>query len=155
MAIHTLYRKTMRVLVGAVQLGRHHFWSLTRPDVEGAHAIALTPAGRIVLVKLSYARGWHLPGGGRKAGESAEQNVLRELREEIGMTAHDVPGLVLEVDEQLDNRRDLASVFIVRNVVYRPNRWSIEIERVIEADPVELPADLSRRARRWIDSVSL
>ena len=155
MAIHTLYRKTMRVLVGAVQFARHHFWSLTRPDVEGAHAIALTPAGRIVLVKLSYARGWHLPGGGRKAGESAEQNVLRELREEIGMTAHDTPGLALEVDEQLDNRRDLASVFIVRNVVYRPNRWSIEIERVIEADPADLPADLSRRARRWIDSVGL
>jgi 8-oxo-dGTP pyrophosphatase MutT (NUDIX family) len=155
MALHTLYRKTMRVLVGCVQFGRHHLWSLTRPDVEGAHAIALTPAGRIILVKLSYARGWHLPGGGRKAGESAEQNVLRELREEIGMTAHDAPRLAFEVDEQLDNRRDLASVFIVRNVIYRANPWSIEIERVIEADPADLPSDISRRARRWIDSVSL
>ena len=155
MAVHTLYRKMMRVLVGAVQFGRHRFWSVTRPDVEGAHAIALTPAGRVILVKLSYAHGWHLPGGGRKSGESAEQNAVRELREEIGMTAHDAPSLALEVDEQLDNRRDHASVFIIRNVVYRPNRWSIEIERVIEVDPADLPADISRRARRWIDSVSL
>ena len=69
--------------------------------------------------------------------------------------AHDAPSLALEVDEQLDNRRDHASVFIIRNVVYRPNRWSIEIERVIEVDPADLPADISRRARRWIDSVSL
>ena len=155
MAIHTLYRKALRVLVGGFQYGRSRIWSLTRPDVEGAHAIALTPAGRIILVKLSYARGWHLPGGGRKPGESAEENVLRELREEIGMTAHDAPVLAFEVEDQVHNRLDHASVFILRNVVYRPNRWSIEIERVVEVDPGELPATISRRARRWIESVSL
>lgn len=153
--IHTLYRKALRLLVGGFQYGRGRLWALTRPDVDGAHAVAITPAGRIILVKLSYARGWHLPGGGRKPRESAEQNVLRELREEIGMTAHDAPSLVFEVEEPLNNRQDRASVFLVHNVIYRPKRWSIEIEGVIEADPDDLPADISRRARRWIDSVSL
>lgn len=153
--IHILYRTALRILVGGFQYGRGRLWAFTRPDVEGAHAIALTPGGRIILVKLSYARGWHLPGGGRKAGESAEENVVRELREEIGATSHDAPALAFEVDEQVHHRRDHASVFIVRNVLYRPNRWSIEIERVIEADPADLPADISRRARRWIDSANL
>jgi len=155
MAIHTLYRKALRVLVGGLQFGRRHLWSFTRPDVEGAHAIALTPAGRIILVKLSYAPGWHLPGGGRKRGESDEQNVLRELREELGMTGHDAPFLAFKVTEHVHNRVDHASVFVVRNVVYQPNRWSIEIEKVIEVDRDALPDDISRRARLWIDSVSL
>src|SRR3954470_455052 len=53
----------------------------------GVHAVALTPEGRIVLVKLRYAPGWRLPGGGMQAREDPREAVLRELREEIGMTS--------------------------------------------------------------------
>jgi 8-oxo-dGTP pyrophosphatase MutT (NUDIX family) len=136
-----------------LQTARRAIWSITKPDVYGAHAIALTPAGKIILVKLSYAAGWHLPGGGRKAGESAEQNVVRELTEEIGMTAHTGLQDAYETTEGRDFRRDHASVFIARNVEYQPRRWSVEIEEVIEVDFDALPADLSRRARRWIGAV--
>jgi 8-oxo-dGTP pyrophosphatase MutT (NUDIX family) len=61
-------------------------WFVLRPRNFGAHAVALTPAGRIVLVKLRYAQGWRLPGGRRRKGEAPEVTILRELREEIGMT---------------------------------------------------------------------
>lgn len=106
----------------------------------GAHAIALTPAGRVILVKLRYARGWRLPGGGRTGDETLEQAVLRELREEIGMTAHG----------RLHSVPRLGSVLLVEDVVYRPRRWSWEVERVIEADPRALPRTLSPRAAEWI-----
>lgn len=110
----------------------------------GAHAIALTPAGRVILVKLRYARGWRLPGGGRSGDETLDHAVLRELREEIGMTSHGrlspVPGL--------------GSVLLVENVVYRPRRWSWEVEKVIEADPDALPRDLSPLTSRWIAAAS-
>jgi len=106
----------------------------------GAHAIALTREGRVILVKLRYAPGWRLPGGGRSSDETLEQAVLRELREEVGMTAHGrlrpVPGL--------------GSVLLVEDVVYRPKRWSWEVEQVIAADPRALPRRLSPRAAEWI-----
>src|SRR5690349_18995889 len=55
---------------------------------RGVHAVALTPERRLFLVRLRYAPGWRLPGGGLDAGENLAMAALRELREEIGMTAH-------------------------------------------------------------------
>ena len=63
-------------------------WFVRRPRTFGAHAIALTPQGRLVLVRLWYAPGWRLPGGGRGADEPPADAAVRELEEEIGMTAH-------------------------------------------------------------------
>jgi 8-oxo-dGTP pyrophosphatase MutT (NUDIX family) len=52
----------------------------------GVAAVILDEAGRILLVHQSYGRrGWDLPGGGRKRGESLEQALAREVREEIGV----------------------------------------------------------------------
>jgi hypothetical protein len=44
-------------------------------------------------------------------------------------------------------------LFVVEDVVYRPPRWSWEIERVIEAPLDDLPPGLSRPAERWIAAV--
>lgn len=114
-----------------------------RSGTSGAHAVALTPAGAVILVKLRYAPGWRLPGGGRDAGEDLSQAALRELREEIGMTAH---GSVRPAG------RDHHDLVIVEDVDYRPPRWSWEVESVIEAPLERLPPDLSGHARRSIDA---
>ena len=127
------------------------FWFVRRPRTYGAHAVALTPRGTIVLVKLRYARGWRLPGGGRKADEDPKEAVLRELAEEIGMTSHGAIQLTCELEETPDFKRDLASLFIVENVVYRP-KWSLEVEKVDEASLDALPQDLSPRTRGWLDA---
>ena len=67
-------------------------WFLRRPRTFGAHALAFTPEGRIILVRLRYAPGWRLPGGGRSEREDPKHAVLRELREEIGMTVTAMSG---------------------------------------------------------------
>ena len=105
-----------------------------------------------MLVRLRYAPGWRLPGGGRKAHEDPQQAVLRELREEIGMIAHGPIQRVCDLDEAPDFKRDTASLFIVRGVVYRP-RWSIEVEAIAEADIDDLPPGTSARTRRWLQAL--
>ena len=108
---------------------------------SGGHAIALTRDGRIVLVKLRYAPGWRLPGGGRGDGESLHDVALRELREEIGMTSHGPVRPLPAIDP---------SLVLVEQVAYKPRRWSWEVERIVEADLDSLPPDTSPMVRRWI-----
>lgn len=130
---------------------RRRLWSVTRPKTYGAHAVAITPGSRIVLVRLRYAPGWRVPGGGRKADEDAEQAVLRELREEIGMVSHGPVQRVCDLEESPDFKRDTASLFVVRDVVYRP-RWSLEVEAITEAAFDDLPPGTSIRTRRWLEA---
>ena len=47
-----------------------------------AYAVIADERGRIAVVK--GARGYFLPGGGSLAGETPEQTVRREVREELG-----------------------------------------------------------------------
>lgn len=127
-------------------------WFVRRPKTYGAHAVALTPDGKIVLVRLRYAPGWRLPGGGRAAHEAPIDAALRELREEIGMVAHGEAKTAHELEELVHFKRDTAALVVVRDVRYRP-RWSLEVEQVREADPDALPAETSENTRRWIGQV--
>ncbi|HKX90992.1 MAG TPA: NUDIX domain-containing protein [Sphingomicrobium sp.] len=128
-------------------------WLVRRPRTFGAHALALTPEGKVVLVKLRYAPGWRLPGGGRAESEDPRDAVLRELREEIGLVSHGAVQLAAELEEQPDFKRDLAALLIVRDVVYRPKRWSWEIEAIAECAFDRLPPDLSPRAATWLEAL--
>lgn len=48
----------------------------------GVRVLAIDAQDRLLLVKHGYTPGWHLPGGGVDAGESARQAAHRELKEE-------------------------------------------------------------------------
>ena len=142
--------RALRILLGAAHRLLKLNWFVRRPRTFGAHALALTPDRKVVLVKLRYASGWRLPGGGRKADEPPADAVLRELREEIGMTSHGRLRPGTELEEDADFKRDLAALLIVEDVAYTPRKWSWEVERICEADLDDLPADLSPRAAKWI-----
>jgi ADP-ribose pyrophosphatase YjhB (NUDIX family) len=145
--------RMLRVMLTGVHQLLKLGWFVRRPRTYGAHALALTPERKIVLVKLRYAAGWRLPGGGRTHDEPADQAVLRELREEIGMRAHGAVRFACELDEETDFKRDLASLLVVDEVRYSPRRWSWEVEQVIEADLDRLPDGMSPRSLRWIAAV--
>ena len=144
---------TLRIVLTAIHSLMKGAWFLRRPKTYGAHAIALTPANRIILVKLRYAPGWRVPGGGRPAREDPVEAALRELREEIGMTAHGEARRAREFEESHDFKRDTASLVVVRGVEYCPPRWSWEVERVCESDLDSLPGDLSPVTARWIEAI--
>ncbi|MFL6744327.1 MAG: NUDIX domain-containing protein, partial [Sphingomicrobium sp.] len=143
-----------RILVTALHSLLKLNWLVRRPRTFGAHALALTPERKVILVKLRYASGWRLPGGGRAEQEPPRDAVLRELREEIGMTSHGEVTLAAELEERADFKRDLAALLIVRDVRYRPRRWSWEVEAVTEAPLDSLPPDLSPRAATWLEALA-
>ena len=141
--------KALRLLLRAAHGILKAVWYFRRPRTFGVHALALTPPGNVILVKLRYAPGWRLPRGGRGDEEKPREAVLRELREEIGMTSHGTVNVACELEEEADHKRDLVSLFIVRNVEYRPG-WSWEVEDVMEAALDSLPRDLSPRMAGWL-----
>ena len=62
------------------------WWRLTRPCTVGVRGIIVNDAGQILLVQHSYGgRKWFLPGGGHRGGESPDETLVREMREETGL----------------------------------------------------------------------
>ena len=145
--------RILRIAVTGAHRAMTLGWFVRRPRTFGAHALALTADRQVILVKLRYAPGWRFPGGGRAEHEDPREAVLRELREEIGMTAHGTVTLAAELEDSVDFKRDLASLLVVEDVEYTPKRFSWEVEAIREADLADLPPDLSPRAARWLEAV--
>jgi 8-oxo-dGTP pyrophosphatase MutT (NUDIX family) len=150
----SLSDKLLRVALTAGHQLLKAGWFVRRPRTFGAHALALTPERKLILVKLRYAEGWRLPGGGRHADEDPRGAVLRELREEIGMTSHGAVRLACELEQPTDFKHDLAALLVVEDVRYAPPRWSWEVERIVEAPLEDLPEELAPITRAWIDAVA-
>lgn len=139
----SLPRRLIRIVFTSLHGLRRALWKVTGPGRAGVHAVPLTESGKVVLVRLTYAPGWRVPGGGRKRREAPEQAMLRELREEIGLLSH---GAVERLEDRLSasaGSGDRSAFFVVRDVVYRP-RWNLEVEEVREFDPRLLPGDATR-----------
>jgi 8-oxo-dGTP pyrophosphatase MutT (NUDIX family) len=70
------------------------WWRVRRPMTLGVRALIRDEAGRVLLVRHTYAKGWHLPGGGVEKGETALAAVMREAAEEGGAEAIAAPVLI-------------------------------------------------------------
>jgi ADP-ribose pyrophosphatase YjhB (NUDIX family) len=67
------------------------FWRFSRAATLGVRGVACDDQGRVLLVKHTYLKGWHLPGGGVERGETAPFAIAREMAEEGGIEAIDQP----------------------------------------------------------------
>jgi 8-oxo-dGTP pyrophosphatase MutT (NUDIX family) len=59
----------------------------------GARAIIINHKNQVLLVKHTYQSHWYIPGGGVKKGESIKAAIIRELKEEVGLTPLEEPML--------------------------------------------------------------
>jgi 8-oxo-dGTP pyrophosphatase MutT (NUDIX family) len=92
----------------------HAYFLLVRGMTLGVRAVVLDADTRVFLVRHSYITGWYLPGGGVDLGETMEQAMRRELKEEgdIDLTGDAVlHGIFLNSHV---SRRDHVAVYVVR-----------------------------------------
>jgi 8-oxo-dGTP pyrophosphatase MutT (NUDIX family) len=142
-------RPVLRLLMTAMQRLRRGYWFMARPKAFGVHAVPMTPAGKVVLVRHTYAKGWRLPGGGIGRGEEPLAAILRELEEEIGLESWTGVSRIVDFEHRPDFRRGHGTLFRVDGIAYRPRR-SIEIDEIAEFDPASLPPEATPFTREMI-----
>lgn len=127
-----------------------HIWFLlTRPMTLGVRMAAINAEGEILLVKHTYVRGWHLPGGGVDKGESCNEAVIRELQEETGLVPNTQPQYFGIYFNKIASNRDHVAV-------YRCDVFSNEVGKIPDTEIAEarffsldkLPEDASAGTRR-------
>lgn len=92
----------------------HTYFLFVRGMTLGVRAVVLDADNRVFLVRHSYVSGWYLPGGGVDYGETMEQAMRRELKEEgdIDLAGEAVlHGIFLNSHV---SRRDHVAVYVVR-----------------------------------------
>ncbi|CAH1656122.1 ADP-ribose pyrophosphatase YjhB (NUDIX family) [Hyphomicrobiales bacterium] len=92
----------------------HLYWRFTRGLTLGVRAVVLDPDNRVFLVRHSYIKGWHLPGGGVEPGETLVEALRRELEEEGNILMIGRPALHgIFLNGRAPNR-DHVAIYLVR-----------------------------------------
>ena len=63
----------------------HSYFLMARGLTIGVRAIVRSEDGEFLLVRHTYTPGWHFPGGGVEKGETTEDALRNELRQETGL----------------------------------------------------------------------
>jgi 8-oxo-dGTP pyrophosphatase MutT (NUDIX family) len=103
--------------------------------------------GKVVLIRHSGEADWGLPGGGVGRGEPPEDAILRELREEIGLTHSATPQLVGLYTRKVFLVTNLIALYRVREAgfVFKPN---FEVRELMLTDPAAPPPGTKQGVRR-------
>jgi 8-oxo-dGTP pyrophosphatase MutT (NUDIX family) len=93
----------------------HFYWRFARGLTLGVRGLVIDREGRVFLVKHSYTRGWHLPGGGVEVGETMLEALMRELAEEGNIQLTGPPQFHGVFFNPRISRRDHVALFVVRD----------------------------------------
>jgi ADP-ribose pyrophosphatase YjhB (NUDIX family) len=112
-ALPSFVQSVRRALEPAIRRGFHLYWRLSRGLTLGVRGLVLDESGRIFLVKHTYVRGWHLPGGGVEPGETLIDALARELKEEGNIELVEQPPLHAVYFNKRVSQRDHVALFVV------------------------------------------
>lgn len=127
------------------------FSRFSRPMTLGVRGLVLDGEGRVLLIRHTYVKGWHLPGGGIERGETAEQALERELVEEAGVRLTARPRLISFHSNQIRFPGDHVLIYRIDAWVACPATSVGEIEEVRWCAPNALPHDITPSTRRRIE----
>ena len=129
----------------------------------GADAVVFDDRGRVLLQCRSDFKVWGLPGGSVEVGETLEQAVRREVKEESGLDVQVVRLVGVYSDPEYTTTRYpsgdvvhyVSLTFECRVVGGRPRTDGEESTAIAFFDPNALPADLLEDHRpRIADAVA-
>jgi 8-oxo-dGTP diphosphatase len=107
------------------------YWRVRHPTTHGT-LVALWNRGEVLLVRNSYVPYYGLPGGYVRRGETPRQAALRELVEEVGISAQaDELELVLDETNEWEGKHDHVQIFAL-DLTARPN-VVVDHREVVEA----------------------
>jgi 8-oxo-dGTP diphosphatase len=136
----------MRIPTGVWHLVKEVARHLVRRPVVGIVAAARCPDGRWLLVQRSDTGQWALPGGTVEWGETLQQSIARELREEAGVERVHLGELAGVYSDPRRDMRFHAVTVVVHATIEPPTRGPanpFEISAVRLFAEGELPSTLS------------
>ena len=138
-----------------VKRALHVYWRFARGLTMGVRAAVLDDAGRVFLIRHTYVRGWHMPGGGVEAGETAIAALRRELFEEACIELAADPPLHSVYFNAKASRRDHVLLYVVRD--FRVVATKTPDREIAEAGffPLDaLPQEVTPATRRRLDEIA-
>jgi 8-oxo-dGTP pyrophosphatase MutT (NUDIX family) len=134
------------------------------PWRPGVRALVVDPDGRTLLLRYAneYSGWWITPGGGMEPGESDEEALRRELREELGLTDFELGPFLWQREAWFRDEPGFCgqkeNVYLVRVPAFEPapelnpsdegvleHRWVTAVEA---AELTTGPPDLGERLSR-------
>lgn len=123
-------------------------WSrLTRGKTLGVRGIVFDSDGRVLLVEHTYLHGWWLPGGGVERGQSCEEALAREMREEAGVIIQSQPALLSVHSNERFFRGDHVLVYRIDRFALTDRTSRGEIAEIGWFHPHALPEETHRATR--------
>ncbi len=138
-----------------VRLAFQTWFRLTRGLTLGARAMVRDGEGRILLVRHTYVPGWAFPGGGVERGETAEEALTHELRDEAGVVLTARPRLFALYANNASFPGDHIAFYLVGPDGWKRTDWQPDRE-IAEArffPPDALPTDLTPGTARRIGEI--
>jgi ADP-ribose pyrophosphatase YjhB (NUDIX family) len=127
-----------RTLVQLIYPWLKLYWFLVRPKTFGVQCV-IQHGGAILLVRNTYGRKqWTFAGGSIARGETAEDAIRREVREEVGLHLEQLQHLGA-FDATIDYKRDHVSVFAGVSPDRRVTLDTVEILEARWFQPQHLP----------------
>lgn len=133
----------------------HRWFRLVRGMTMGVRAAVLDGQGRVFLVRHTYMPGWHLPGGGIEAGQSAREALEMELDEEGHIRLAGEPVLFGVYQNRHAAPRDHVLLYVVRHFVQERERLPDRELAQTGFFPLDaLPAETTAATRRRLEEIA-
>lgn len=126
---------------------RRLIWAGTAKFIVGVAGICINPRGHILLLhhRFHNENPWGFPGGWMDRGETPQQAMLRELREETGYTPTQMTLLSTDGDGVW-----IELVYICHVPDATPVLQATEHSRYLWADPAHLPVILTASQQKAV-----